>query len=50
MIKADENKMEGLQPMGELQSKEKSDFISVICRFWDECFMDLKLHLKHFEV
>jgi len=36
MIKSDENKMEGLQPMGELQSKEKSDVISVNCRFWDE--------------
>jgi|APFre7841882630_1041343.scaffolds.fasta_scaffold933312_1 hypothetical protein len=27
MIKADENQMEELHPMGEMQSKEKSDFI-----------------------
>jgi hypothetical protein len=33
MMKADENQMEGLHPMGKIQSKEKSDFIRVSCRF-----------------
>ena len=40
MIRAEENKMEGLYLMGEIQSKEKSDFIRPLpelirdnCRF-----------------
>jgi len=33
MIEAGENQMEGLQPMEDIHSKEKSDFIHVNCRF-----------------
>jgi hypothetical protein len=34
MIEAGENKMEGLQPIEDIHSKEKSDFIRVNCFFW----------------
>jgi hypothetical protein len=33
MIKVDEYIIEGRLPMGKIQSKEKSDFITVIVRF-----------------